>query len=181
MIPQAGRLWCVDCKPQSANLLQLQFHSSCLELSFMINQQAFHELLAAVVSSQWPRNTSEHLCISQIPEVLLSQEVKISSMLFASTLTLVLSPMPGFMPLLLVPSMPSSLLVINYQWLSESNVPGVSIIKICYLCCAFLRAMNKAHQFKGERRYMTAFLIAGVCRAQRKEQHKFHWQMTLFP
>lgn len=29
------------------------------------------------------------------------------------------------------------------------NVPGVSIIKIRYLCCAFLQAVKKAHQFTG--------------------------------
>ena len=103
----------MNSKSQSANVLQLQFHFSCLELSVMINQQAFHELLAAVVSSQRPRNTSEHLCGIRIPKVLLSQEVKMSSTLFVSTLTLVLLRIPGFMLSLLVPSMPSSLLMIN--------------------------------------------------------------------
>ena len=72
-----------------------------------------HELLAAVVLSQLPRNTSEHLCVIQTLKVLLSQEVKISSMLFVSALTLVLLHVPGFMPFLLVPSKPSSLLTIN--------------------------------------------------------------------
>lgn len=54
------------------NLSQETFSSSNSTPPTWSPQQTFQELLAAVVSSQWPRNFSKHLCMVQIPKILLS-------------------------------------------------------------------------------------------------------------
>lgn len=76
-LPQARTPWCVDCE----SLSQETCSSSHSTPPAWSPQQTFQELLAAVVSSQWPRNTSKHLCVVQIPKILLSRDIKISSML----------------------------------------------------------------------------------------------------
>lgn len=157
VFPRARRQWWMA----SVSKCHLQFHCPCLELSVILNQQAFQELMPAVFSSQWPRNTSEQLCITKIPEVLLSLEVKIPSLLYEHPRLAVLH-LPGFMPFLLLSS-PCNDKLAMAGWLQTYQV---SPSESWGLYCAFVQGMKKAHWFIG---------------AERKEQLKLHCQMISFP
>lgn len=141
-LPQAGRLWCVDCESQSGYLFQFPLHSSAWS-----PQQTFQELLAAVVSKQWPRNTCKHLAWFTFLKFSFPRTLKYhpcySGTCFATHTRICEHSSRSIYAIL-----PLNDKLVMVQWV-QTYQAGVSITKICCLCSAFLSAMQKAQQSAG--------------------------------